>query len=216
MRFVFIGSLVMAVLLTIGPAYYHGLHSFRWGEDKQLLEMASRLENLPPEIVGWKSVKESKLSSIELAQLRPVGYVAREYSSGPLNATMFVLVGPTGPTAAHTPDICFNSRQYRTLNERKKTPIGDAVIGKSECWLLNFESRTVDRHLMKTWYAWTIDGQWHASENPRYTFGDSRFLVKLQIAVFYPDQETMESDTLGQEFVNNLAQHLTRNLFVSN
>jgi hypothetical protein len=213
MRFLF---LIVAVALTVGPAYYHGLHSFRWGEDKQLLEMADQLQKLPVEIGDWKRVNEKEMSSTEVAQLRPVGYIAREYSNGALNATMFVLIGPTGPTAAHTPDICYDARQYRTLGQRQKTPMGDALIGQSECWSLGFESRNVDRHLMKTWYAWTVDGKWHAAENPRYSFGDSRFLVKLQIAIFYPDQATMDADNSSSEFVNGVAQHLTRHLFVSN
>jgi len=215
MRFLFLSSLVIAIALTLGPAYYHGLHSFRWGQDKQLLEMADRLQKLPTEIGAWKMLGESELSATEQAQLQPVGFIARQYSTGSLNATMFVLVGPTGPTAAHTPDICFNSREYRSLGQRQKIPIGEAAVGQSDCWTLNFESRTLDRHLMRTWYAWSVDGQWHASENPRFTFGNSRFLVKLQIAVFYPDQETMETDHSGEEFVDQLAQYLTRHLFVS-
>ncbi len=215
MRFVYLSSVIIAFALTIGPAYYHGLHSFRFGQDKQLLDMAQRLQALPTEMGVWKMVKESQLSATEKAQLQPVGYIAREYSTGSLNATMFVLLGPTGPTAVHTPDICFNSQQYRSLGQRQKTPVGDALVGQSECWSLSFESRTVDRHLTKTWYAWTVDGRWHASENPRFAFAESRFLVKLQIAIFYPDQETMDADDSGPEFVKSLAQYLTTHLFVS-
>lgn len=203
----------IALALTVAPGWYHGQRTFRWGTDTETRGLAQRLQEFPEEILGWRTVATLQLQQEEVDQLQPTGYIARTYAMGEFHANIFVLIGPTGPTAVHTPDICFSSRDYRSLGPRKQTRVEESAINRSECWLTQFQSNHVNQHCMKAWYAWTTDGQWHASENPRYDFADSRYLVKLQISVFYPDSESMKNDKTGDEFVKIIAERLTKDLF---
>jgi hypothetical protein len=208
-----IGS-IFALGLTIIPGYYHGQKNFRWGTDPQLVTWGERLADLPTRIGAWQMTgKEKQLQQVELDQLEPIGYVARSYTNGPYTANLFVLLGPTGPTAAHTPDICFNASQYRTLGERRRARISDSPTDKSEAWVSRFESRGVDKHMLKSWYAWTVDGEWHAADNPRFDFAESRFLFKIQIAMIYSDRDSMELDEVGDKFVNEVRDYLKETLF---
>lgn len=213
MRNLTIIGTILAFGLTLIPGYYHGQRNFRWGEDPQLVTWGERLADLPTQIGDWQMTNEMNLSQVEIDQLQPIGYVARSYTNGQYTANVFVLLGPTGPTAAHTPDICFNASQYRTLGERRRARISDSPIETGEAWVTRFESRGLDKHTMKTWYAWTVDGNWQAVDKPRYHFGDSHFLFKIQIAVFYPDRDVMELDAVGEKFVKNVRDSLTTSLF---
>ncbi len=207
-----IGS-ILALCLTIIPGYYHGQKNFRWGKDPQLVTWGERLNDFPTQIGDWQMSNQMQLQQVELDQLDPIGYVARSYTNGQYTANVFVLLGPTGPTAAHTPDICFNASQYRILGERRRVRISDSPIETSEAWVSRFESRGLDKHVMKSWYAWTVDGNWHAADKPRFHFAESRFLYKIQIAMFFSDLNSMELDKVGEKFVKEVRDSLQKNLF---
>ena len=55
-------------------------------------------------------------------ELEGAGYITRTYihrdNRSQLN--MFVLVGLPGPTSAHTPDVCYNALDYKTIQESQR------------------------------------------------------------------------------------------------
>ncbi len=206
-------AVVFGIIATLIPAWYHGTRTFRWGEDETASILAGRLKGLPGNIGSWQMVDEGELRLEEIRQLQPVGYLVRRYSFGEMNANVFVIVGPTGPIAAHTPDICFDSRNYEMLDDRSKFKIGTSALDESECWVRRFESRAVQKQAIKTWYTWMVDKSWQASTNPRVSFSDSPYLIKVQVAVLYPDVESMDRDKVGEEFMTSLHDSLNETLF---
>jgi Protein of unknown function (DUF3485) len=204
---------LLAIVATVAPAWYHGNMTFRWGDDRQTVELAKRLAELPENFGDWQLAGQLELSNEEMNQLRPAGYFARRYVKGDLTASVFVLIGPMGPTAAHTPDICFSSRDFRIIGERTKVKLKSPPNDGSEFWLTRFESRRLEGHALRTWYAWTVDGKWSAPESARFAFGSSRFLAKIQVAVSYPDRESMDIDEAGEDLLSSVRRSLTDRLF---
>ena len=147
--------------------------------------------------------------------LQPVEFLGRIYSDGQHTASMFVLLGPTGPTAVHTPDICFDSQSYRALGDRRTISLARPSGGgpSSKFWQRDFESRDLDGSSVRTWYAWSDGGPWVASDDPRYEFAGNRLLFKIQVALSFPDGATMESDTVGPDFLLQLDAVLREHVF---
>jgi hypothetical protein len=206
---------ITAAAVTIAPGIYSGTRNFRWGTDVDLNRTIARMEQFPEQIGSWTQIDELPLDESARNQLQPRGVVNRIYSDGKHYASVFILLGPAGPTAVHTPDICFNVQAYTALGPRSKIALaGEQNRGrKSELWQVDFESKGIEANSLRSWYGWTVDGTWHASENPRYEFSVDRHLFKVQVAVTYPTNEAMLADTTGIEFVKALENTIHSTLF---
>lgn len=212
-------SLILATIavlvLTLIPAVQDGQRRFRWGEDSEVNELAARLEDFPKHIGEWRCISDDLIDKASSSQLQPVAYIYRVYvnDSRQMQAAVFILLGPTGPTAVHTPDICFSSREFSILGKRQVVSVAPEYSSPSKCFETRFQSRDAGGSYMTSWYAWTIDGDWHASENARFHFARSRHLFKIQIATRYADRETMENDKVMHEFVAEIEQNLRLKVF---
>ncbi len=203
-----IAGILVALALTIYPGFYHGMKSFRWGHNQRVDEIAARLAAFPDEFQGWEKVADQALGPTELDMLRPIEYVMRRYTHGGLIVQLFVLLGPTGPTAVHTPDICFSTQDYRQIGSRRRVQTDSQGQATSHCWESTFQSRNLDETIVKSWYAWSTDGNWQADENPRYTFAKSPYLLKIQIEAIFPGQPSPEQSQEGEKFVKDVQSHI--------
>jgi hypothetical protein len=130
-----------------------------------------------------------------------------------MQTTVFILLGPTGPTAVHTPDICFSSRDYTIAEKRQVASVGGDSASPSKCFETRFQSSDASGRYLKSWYAWTVDGNWAATENTRYHFAGNRYLFKIQIATAYADRESMENDKAMGKFIAEIEQALRLKVF---
>ena len=202
-----------AILLTIGPAYFHGFRNFRWDVDDEVVQLSARLKEFPEELGKWKMMESMKLGKVELDMLVPFEYIARTYVQGEYHANLVILLGPTGPTAEHTPDICFDSQEYSQIEKRKAIPIDPTNGRDSTFWLAKFERKGLDKSFIASWYAWTVDGCCRASSNPQFAFANNRFLVKVQVDFFSSQRDTVENETEAKDFVKIVEKSLTEHLF---
>ena len=92
---------------------------------------------------------------------------------------MFVIYGPKGPVAVHTPEVCYSARAVNQTSSREA--VGFDLDGEpGELWKLAFETNTFDKRKMSVYYGWSDGGAWTAAKNPRFWRTD--YLYKIQTA----------------------------------
>ena len=199
-------GLTLAVTLVGGVLY--GNYSQRWGPPPDLLAAARYVEKLPRKIGEWAVVKDVPMDKSAVQMLECAGYVNRQY----LNQTtgqsvnLAVIVGPPGPTAVHTPEICFSSRAYEQETARKLVEIPSNTGQPHTFWSLGFSTRNVLADGLRVYYAWSVGDRWKAAESPRYEFAAAPKLYKLQLSATVSPQLGEDQTDPGGEFLKQLVK----------
>jgi|688.fasta_scaffold06491_3 hypothetical protein len=168
----------LAIILFGGVA--HGVLSNRWGVAEDIQALGKQLNSIPMEIGPWKCDEEAKIEDrVIYGILEANGYISRVYvhqATGEA-VNVFLVFGPKGPIAVHTPEICYSARAVTPTSERQAVPCEyDGTEGS--IWKLGFETNSIDKRKMSVYYGWTDGGPWQASKSPRFWRTD--FLYKIQ------------------------------------
>jgi hypothetical protein len=133
------------------------------------------------------------------------GYVNRQYVNQETGdvVNLAVITGPPGPTAVHTPEICYSSRDYSIARERERTLIADKEGNAHTFWATVFESNNPLAERLCVFFAWSDGGNWIASKSPRFEFAGSQKLFKLQLAGRI-DPSTDASESVIADFIREL------------
>lgn len=198
----------LAIGMTWAPAYFDGQRRFRWGRDLEVAALAGRLEEFPKRLGDWESTADLGMDPSSAAMLRPFAAVNRIYfnAAQQRSAHVFILFGPTGPTAVHTPEVCIDARGFQKIGPRQPVSIGQQG---SESFVSRFKSAEVNHLRLLSIYAWTVDGKWLARSEPRYYFARSRYLYKVQIASLYIEGDQAQDQVLYQ-FAADIETELKR------
>ncbi|MEK6233519.1 MAG: EpsI family protein, partial [Planctomycetales bacterium] len=193
-------AFLVLVAATLSSGALHGTLSRRWGNSQEARIIADRLATLPPSLDGWELENEAELDPEALRMLQCDGYAKRVYRHAETGRTahVAVLVGPAGPMVAHTPEICFSTRDYVMESKRKRVEVGDG----SRLWTTRFRSHSLDGERVQVYFGWTGDGVWSAPDHPRLAFGGQPWLVKIQAAV--NASSVGEADETGDQFLRSL------------
>lgn len=191
--------------LTAVVGAVHGRLTNRWGPQTDMLEAARKLESTPKEIEGWELVREDPLSEGVVEMLQCSGYVNRTYRNEKTGdrISVVVLLGPAGPIAVHTPEICYSSRDYKITDQRTACEVGDS----EKLWDLTLKSKGVVEAPLRVLYGWTNNGKWDATPDPRFAFGGRPFLYKIQMAGPVTQEHDACQDFLAS-FLPVLRHHL--------
>ncbi len=163
---------VIAVLLA--AAVVEGIRSNRWGASEDLQAAAAKLNRIPTAFGDWKSV-ENPIDPEILKKAESINAVSRVYENqnDRTRIAVLLLCGRSGPIGAHTPDICYAGLGFKMAgSELKRT------AGESSYWTGRFDKPSGEGSLMVSW-AWSVDGNWRAAENPRMEFVGHDALYKL-------------------------------------
>jgi len=206
----FLALLATAVVLTIVSGTLYGRLSQRWGPPADLLAAADHVRSFPKQLGAWQLLEDSTMPDKTQRVLECAGYVNRKYLHQETGQTvgLAIIVGPPGPTAVHTPEICYSSRSH-TIKEsaHKKLIEGGSHEGdRHSFWAVFFESRHAGAQQMHVYYAWNKGQQWEASENPRIQFGGNQLLYKIQVSGDVSLRSSKEITDPAWEFVNALAK----------
>jgi hypothetical protein len=141
-----------------------------------------------------------------MEMLECAGYVNRRYLHQQTGQTvnLAVIVGPPGPTAVHTPEICFSSRAYEQQQPRRRIELAAQAPAKHSFWTLDFETTNVLAERLRVYYAWSLGERWEAAASPRYQFAAAPQLYKLQLAANIPAQVGGPEADAGREFLEEL------------
>lgn len=201
----FLIPLVGLGLVIITGALY-GYYSQRWGTPADLDAAGEHLADFPQKIGEWQLLHNASLEKSVLDMLECTGYVNRHYIHRDTGREIAVaiIVGPPGPVAVHTPEICFSSRAYELQSERKLETITSSSGREHSFWSVDFESKTALADKLRVHYAWSLGRLWKASGSPRFQYGAAPLLYKIQVAAEMPaDSDSTDLDS-GYLFLHSL------------
>jgi hypothetical protein len=185
---------LLGILLTAITGYTYGRLSQRWGPSVDMLAAGDHLQTMPMQIGDWQVLDELTMSDAAIELLECAGYTTRRYQHQQTGdtTTISLIVGPSGPIAVHTPEICYSSRAHTleekatvaTIGNGDETSQSENDLGGSPqtLWKTTFRSNDLLGDRLRVYYGWSLGTTWEASKNPRYKFGGKPLLYKLQIA----------------------------------
>jgi hypothetical protein len=196
-------SVVLTVALTLVAGLLQGRLRNRWGASPAMVAAGERLGDIPNRFGGprgdrWQSRSSEVLDDDSLEQLECTGYLVRRYENkqtGEL-VSVFLVVGPAGPIAVHTPEICYLSRNYRSRDQRQCVTVPGAEGREDLFWALTFQSKGLQGRSIRMYYGWSTGGNWSAPPDARWAFSGRPFLYKIQLSTNLPsgtDEKTSDA-----------------------
>lgn len=203
---------VLAAALTASSGLIADMLRERGGE-AALLEAGRRLQQLPGDFGRWRLMAEKPLSDSAVRELQCRGYVNRSYlhlGSG-AQVNVAVLVGPTGPMAAHTPEICYSSREYDLAAPPSQRLLRPQRGGADEFRCVRFHSRRLTSPELSVYYAWNDGERWRAPTAPRLALSLCPKLYKIQTAAYLTgDEKENPCEAFLRDFLPLLDQQIAR------
>jgi len=192
--------------ITVGTGFAYGRLTQRWGPGPDLMAAARNVANLPKQIGDWQLLSEEPMDPAVIQILSCAGHVNRKYLNRQTGQTISIaiIVGPSGPTSVHTPEICYSSRAYTVTGTRKRATLSDPDGRAHSFWTLSFRSNKTSIDQLRVCYGWCADAGWTAAESPRLEFAGRRLLYKLQIASLVSQLAADKSPDPCQEFLSAL------------
>lgn len=193
------------VAMTLTAAGYEGWLENRWAEpvDRQLAQR--RLANVPERIADWELDSSEPLEPSVVKMLRCSGYLNRIYRHRVTDerVQVAVLAGPSGPISVHTPEICYSSRDYQTVDAPRRMQVRPNDRPDEALWETTFRENGSEGGLLRVAYGWSAGDFWKAPSQPRFTFGGEPLLYKLQLAVYQPPGAELEATDACRIFLRD-------------
>lgn len=201
----FVLAVVGATALVAAGGAVYGRISQRWGPPPRLAEAGAQLATLPDVFGDWKLQEELPMDEGAKRMLECTGSLNRRYVNRQTGdeVTMAMIVGPAGPTAVHTPEICYSSQAYNQLDDRRLEVVVDDKGVHQSFWRVSFEPRNSSAEQLHVYYAWRDDEQWRASQSPRFEFAAAPLLYKIQVAALGSASDKADDDA-GKQFLEDL------------
>jgi hypothetical protein len=219
----FVLSLTAVVALTLIGGVLQGRIRNRWGPSEAMLAAAQKLNDVPHDFGGpdkkrWQLQSSKTMDQDTIEMLECTGYLVRTYVNRRTGETVsvFVIVGPAGPIAVHTPEICYSSRNYQSRETRQRVAITDGAPGghplvgpgqgqEDQFWALSFKSKSVQENVLRVCYAWSTGNRWSAPNDARYAFAGWPYLYKIQVSSSLPAWGDLKTSDTCREFLKDFA-----------
>lgn len=172
----------LAAGLVVAVALIEGIRSNRWGATEDFQVAARKLERVPREFGAWVGT-DSPLDEKIIRIAEAVGNLSRSYVNRKNGERINVLLlcGPTGPIGAHTPDVCYEGIGFSC----KGNPTAKGFVlpngGRASFWTARFEKPSAIEGALRVYWAWSVNGDWEATKNPRTDFALQTLLYKLYV-----------------------------------
>ncbi len=198
--------LILCVSLTVLSGVLRGMVDQRWGLGESAQAAAIRVEGLPEELGKWKATHVEELDDEAKNMLRCVGNTVRNYVHQDTKQSVSVvfMVGPAGPLAIHTPEVCYGSANFTTAEQRQQKKIKDVNGDEHPFSVITFEENKMGKRLLRVYYAWNKGGEWVAPDTPRTSFAGVPMLYKIQLATNSIDDST-NMDAAEKFLMENLS-----------
>ena len=169
-------ALALVIGLLLVSTLMHGWLSGRWYVAKDLYQAGAKLDELPKQIGAWQQIESDSLDDSVTKMLQCYGSIVREYRHGDTGeqVTIALLLGPRGPIAVHTPDICYSSVGTKQVGERTSK-----AVDQHRLWVSEFAQSPSPAATFEVWYGWSDGGKWVAAENPRFWMTPTLYKIQL-------------------------------------
>ncbi len=215
-------SLAAVIAVTLAAGVLQGRIRNRWGASESMLAAAQNLQDVPRKFGGpqndrWQLQSAEPMSDDAAEMLECTGNIVRTYENRRTGevVSLFVVVGPTGPTAVHTPEVCYSSQDYEVRDVRQPLAIADEQGQEDQFWALTFKSKRVQQDLLCVCYAWGTGGRWSAPNDARFAFVGRPYLYKIQLASKLPRGTDLKTNDTCRQFLQDflpvLRQYLIEN-----
>ncbi len=213
----FVLSVAAVVALTLVAGVLQGRIRNRWGPSQTMLAAVNKLEEVPRQFGGadndrWQLQSAQTMDEATIEMLECQGDFLRTYTNPRTGAvvSVFVVVGPCGPVAVHTPEICYSSQDYKIRNTRQRVAIADAQGQDDQFWALTFKTKTVPEDLLHVYYAWGTGNRWSAPKDARFAFAGRPYLYKIQVSSRLPAGTDLKTDDTCQKFLKDFVPVLRK------
>lgn len=197
-------SCVLIAVLTLASGAVAGVFNNRWGPRADLAAAGQRIDQLPGTLGDWESQSAEPVDKGAAQMLQCAGSTVRTYQNRQTGALvrMVLIVGPPGPTAVHTPDVCYTSGNYEMEGKPQEVDLraGGHAAG---FWSASFRARSLRGENLRVFYSWNDGSGWRASRHPRIEYAASPLLYKLQVVT-----GALEADEEGEAWRGFLDQLL--------
>lgn len=151
---------------------------------QQLQEIVKSMASFPQEIDSWRQTSAPEMRDAAIRELQCEGFVNRVFENRPSSriAHALILLGPPGTISAHTPEVCYATRDYEILGDSERITLTGGDGDAQSFWLTRVRRRDASAQVLRVYHAWSTDATWRASSNPRIEFTFAPRLFKSQIA----------------------------------
>ena len=202
-----LGILVVMLLLILASGLLHGNMTSRWGESKDVVAAANALQSIPRSVGPWEQTGTRELTEAEKTILHCSSYVSRLYrnreSGDQIRLTL--LMGPPDRMAAHTPEICYSTREFQLRDTRRRVVLKTSTSAENSFWRVTFNATTLEGGILCVYYAWGTGDRWRAPDDARFAFPGQQYLFKLQVSAQSPVDIRSASSDACQDFLSYFA-----------
>jgi len=199
---------IVAACAIVGVAVFEGVRSNRWGTSEDVRAAAVKFEKVPLNFGTWVGT-DSPIDEKIIRVAEASGNVSRAYenSKNKERVNVLLLCGPIGPIGAHTPETCYGGLGFACKGNPARKTLTFASVGASSFWTARFEKKSVNDEALKVYWAWSANGDWEASSNPRTDFALRKVLFKLYV-VRADDPASQPRDPKKEPIENFLEEFL--------
>jgi Protein of unknown function (DUF3485) len=176
-----------AILLagTLWGGWLHTKMDARRGSDEALNAAAKRLlYPLSQRLGNWRLVGQAEFSADVVRMLQCPAHINCTYVDEQTGdrVSVAVIIGPPGPIAVHTPEICYSSQDYALTTERTAVPIRDRNQREHTLWQVELRPNDVTGQPLRVLYGWGTGDAWSATDDPRFAHASAPYLYKIQLS----------------------------------
>jgi Protein of unknown function (DUF3485) len=212
----FLLSGVIAVILAFGV--WEAWWTDRWALSKEPERAANKLKDISRTVGDWINDDDETLDPRQVARAEMTGYLSRKYTNKnkntPAALQVLIVAGRPGPTALHSPDVCYPAIGYQRLappiKYSVKSPLGEPL---ADCWIADYQRDGINPEPLRIRWSWTATGTWAAADNPRLEFAGYGFLYKLYVLRVLPRPNVPMTDDPTEDFLRVFLPELRQKLF---
>jgi hypothetical protein len=208
---------VILATLTIASGAIAGVLGNRWGTPPTLAAAAKRFVHFPDNLGPWQLEKSEPFEPGIAEMLECAASTHRVYRHRETGKAIQVAlhVGPPGPTAVHTPDVCLSSQDFEQLHAPERIQVLSSTRGGGTFWKAGYRARTLEGAAAHLVYAWSTGDGWVAAKRPRIEFVGHRLLYKLQVSSRFDDFDDADGELVYRDFLEELLPRLASDVLTA-